>query len=178
MPDVDGILHHIRHAEEWLRWARGDCRRGDLRSAVLRLLLAEAEIRHAREVGPSIGGLPVSARRGSRLLLAMMGAAAALAIAVVGYAVSSAPLGHPDVPGARTAEAPQGIVQLDTGRFLRVVLAPQDRADARPFDAWGMPDAPGIMVDGSAPRGVTPVVLGGPAGVTAPGDSRHQSSSF
>ena len=50
-----GIVEHIRHAEAWLRQARGDCARGDVRRVVLRLLLAEAEIRRARESGVRVG---------------------------------------------------------------------------------------------------------------------------
>ena len=81
MSDPDGVVHHIQHAEEWLRWARSDHRRGDLRAVVLRLLLAEAEIRHAREVGVHLVAAPHPHHR-SRRRLAAVGAAVALVLAV------------------------------------------------------------------------------------------------
>ena len=51
MARPDPLLRHIRHAEEWLGRARGDWRRGNAPAALLRLMLAEAEIRQARETG-------------------------------------------------------------------------------------------------------------------------------
>jgi hypothetical protein len=52
----DPLLRHICHAEGWLRRARLDWRRGNAPAAMLRLMLAEAEIRHARETGPALTG--------------------------------------------------------------------------------------------------------------------------
>ena len=63
----EGMLAHIRHAERWLSRARLDCGRGEARQAVLRLLLAEAEIRRARESGAGETACP-SVRPGTPCL--------------------------------------------------------------------------------------------------------------
>ncbi|HKX19605.1 MAG TPA: hypothetical protein VJT33_16515, partial [bacterium] len=57
----DPLLRHIRHAEDWLARARFDWRRGNAPAALLRLMLAEAEIRHARETS---GAAPVAVPAG------------------------------------------------------------------------------------------------------------------
>ncbi len=196
MPDGDGIVCHIRHAEEWLRWARGDCRRGDMRSAVLRLLLAEAEIRHAREAGTaagfhSTGPGSLGARRRSWLI--PVAAASALVIVAAGYALL-----RPELPpGPAAADAPPtpvvlraeptagglpGVVQLDSGRLLTIVSPAADPAPDRSGEAppWGSPLLRGRTFDGPAGRfgRVGPALLGEPASLTAPADPEHLSSTF
>ncbi len=178
MPDADSILRHIRHAEEWLRWARGDCRRGDLRSALLRLLLAEAEIRHARETAPA-PARPSGGPGTSRARLAALGAAAAVTIAAAGYAVSSMPFAHPaGAPAVARVQEPLGVVQLETGRFLTLVPSPPS-GGVESSDAWGSGAGSGWLTDNPAARTrvLAPAVLGGPADMT-PADPERQSSSF
>jgi hypothetical protein len=184
MPDVDAMLHHIRHAEEWLRSARGDCRRGDVRSALLRLLLAEAEIRHAREADPPLPVRPSGGLRTSGLF-ASLGAAAAVAVAAaVWYAAFFAQLAHPvpsvarrvGAPAAQSAQEPLGVVQLESGRFLTLVPPPQD--GGAPSSGWETPPAPFFDERGHF-GDATPSVLGQPVSIAAPGDPGHrQASSF
>lgn len=198
MPDADGILRHIRHAEEWLRWARGDCRRGDVRSAVLRLLLAEAEIRHAREAGMSTVPRPAGSGRLRRVPAVALGAAAALVIVAAGYAVlrpgplpapvadsGSAPATVPGRAGVRVAaaaEGPLGIVRLESGRLLTTAPAlpdpEQDRSGSTAAPWGALLD--GRFLDGPARRSryAGPVQLGEPASLIAPADSDHLSSTF
>ncbi len=188
MPDADGILRHIRHAEEWLRWARADCRRGDIRSAVLRLLLAEAEIRHAREAGASLVVRPASPRGSRRLSAAALGAAAALVIAAAGYAVlRPGPLPGPaaaDSAAAPVAGGTPGVVQLDTGHLLTIMPAlsdpeqEQERSAGQPA-SWGSGFLRGRLFDGPAGRpGHGPAQIGEPASLTTPADPAHLSPTF
>jgi hypothetical protein len=131
MPDPDGVARHIQHAEEWLRWARSDYRRGDMRAAVLRLLLAEAEIRHARETGTRFAVSPRASWRPRRRGMAVVGVAVALVLAAAAYTTlrSGGRYGPvavvPSFPGPGTAAPlpPGGVVQLETGRFLTLVPA-------------------------------------------------------
>lgn len=44
----DHLTHHIGFAERWLARAKGEVARGDLGRSLLTLLLAEAEVHHAR----------------------------------------------------------------------------------------------------------------------------------
>lgn len=141
----DPLLRHIRHAEDWLARARLDWRRGNAPAAMLRLMLAEAEIRHARETGaasPAVrAGLSqdegsrvgrAGARRGPGDRQAAAGwprAAAAIAAAAVlaaglGYAsMRTGPARH-DALAVRDGTAGLGgglsrtIVRLDSGEFL------------------------------------------------------------
>jgi hypothetical protein len=166
MPDRDSIVDHIRHAEEWLRWARIDYRRGDVRSTVLRLFLAEAEIQHAREAGMN---LPAARpRRSLRVWPALLGAAAALVVCAVGYtalrsmervvavdsstqspAASVAPMSRPPFPlGAGryvTLEPPlSGVEQGGSPGWLG--------GESRPVPG-GPPDGPAARSGHAAPAG-------------------------
>lgn len=118
MADPDGLARHIQHAEEWLRWARSDCRRGDVRAAVLRLLLAEAEIRHARETGTRLAVFPTASSRHRRGGMVVVGAAVALVLATAAYTTLRS--GGRSEPAAEVPSRP-GVVQLETGRFLTLV---------------------------------------------------------
>lgn len=122
--DADLLLRHIRHAEHWLGRARLDWRHGNAPAAMLRLMLAEAEIRHARETRTAA---PDAAPAG-RGWIAWPKAAAAMAAA----AVLAGGLGYmsirPQQQGAIAEQAgsaaglrgglSQTIVRLDTGQFL------------------------------------------------------------
>ncbi len=124
---ADTVVAHIGHAERWLRRARADYERGDLRQVVLRLLLAEAEIRRARESGAAIAELPP--RRHARVGWPILGAAVAAALIVVGYALIQ-------YEGGPVAQAPDqiqtghgrsqlsGIVRFDSGQMLPFVELP------------------------------------------------------
>ena len=128
MAGSDPLLRHIRHAEDWLRCARTDWRSGNAPAAMLRLMLAEAEIRHARETGAV---LPAGRRaRWSRTAAAM--AAAAVLAAGLSYASMQLLAGHHDTVAAGDGPVrglPRGagqagggigrtIVRLDSGEFL------------------------------------------------------------
>ncbi len=134
----DPLLRHIRHAEDWLRRARHDWRGGNAPAAMLRLMLAEAEIRHARETGADgivvISGRVTGRRAGWPRAAAAIAAAAVLA-AGLGYASMRAGMPRNDSLAVRDGSAaglplkegprlPGGggiartIVQLDSGQFL------------------------------------------------------------
>jgi hypothetical protein len=118
----ESILDHIRHAEGWLRRARSDYERGDAHQAVLRLLLAEAEIRRAREAETRTPGRVHRPPR-LRLSRAVLAAAAGL-LAIAGYTalrpLVSGPAGS--VPGAVRAVpavyAADRLLQFESGRLL------------------------------------------------------------
>ncbi len=119
------MMRHIRYAEQWLRWARADYRRGEVRGAVLRLMVAEAEIRHARAAGMATVDSPRVVSRSGRLVAVAMGGAAVLLLG----------LGYPLFRGGESARqpavetqitsAPFGPVQLQSGNLL-VLVPPGD----------------------------------------------------
>ena len=123
---VDTVLAHIGHAEQWLRRARADYEHGDLRQVVLRLLLAEAEIRRARESGAAIADLPP--RRPRQVPWALLGVVTAAALILAGLALI-----QPYAAGP-AAQAPgqvdhghgrlSGIVRFDSGQVLPFVELP------------------------------------------------------
>lgn len=143
MAGSDPLLRHIRHAEDWLRRARTDWQSGNAPAAMLRLMLAEAEIRHARETGdrtpaarpgdasPAEPGAAANRRAGwPRVVMAM--AAAAVLAAGLGYASMQFRAAHHDtvaagdgsVPGLPRSAGQAGggivrtIVRLNSGEFL------------------------------------------------------------
>lgn len=126
---ADAVLAHIGHAERWLRRARADYQRGDLRQVVLRLLLAEAEIRRARESGAAMTELPP--RRPAHLPWAIAAAVAAAGLILAGYALIQP---YAAGPVAQVPDQMQlghgrgsltGIVRFDdTGQVLPFVVFP------------------------------------------------------
>lgn len=176
MARPDPLLRHIRHAEEWLGRARGDWRRGNAPGALLRLMLAEAEIRHARETGTAVAGsaAPVGdgqadrGRRGRRPLAAAAIAAAAVLAAGLGYASLGPGLGRHETLAARDGSpaipgqgGPVGggisrtIVRLDSGEFL---MPDREQTTA------GRPGDPGFAgQDGRPPQFAVPVDLKTPS---------------
>jgi len=128
MREADALLRHLRHAEEWLGRARRDYRRGDHRAAVLRLMLAEAEVQRARETGMRLAADP-SARPPRRVPVAA-GALAVGAVILVVYAAfvavgGMAPASPPAAEVAAASAAPDDVVRLDSGGFLTLnPLAP------------------------------------------------------
>ena len=147
----DGLAERIRHAERWLRRARVDCRRGHTDRALLRLLLAEAEIRRARESGESAvaAGRPIRRAPGGWALLAAAGIVALLMIVrlAVIYPIGSGPTDaktHLRQP-ASVARGPEGIVQFETAKVLPFVglLGGVPDRGSEPSTSWGSP-APGL----------------------------------
>lgn len=132
-----GILAHIRHAERWLRRARADYQRGDARQAVLRLLLAEAEIRRARESGAAAPA--VSRRRPLAPAWAVLGTIVATGVILAVYALTRPPVAGPaaTAPGVALAvPAAQrlgggGILRFESGQVLPFVLPGGGRSTGR-----------------------------------------------
>jgi len=130
----DPLLRRIRHAEDWLRRARHDWRGGNAPAAILRLMLAEAEIRYARETGAEAiaQGRGEAGRRPSWPRAAAAIAAAAVLAAGLGYVSMQMAMPHNDALAGRDGPAAgislrggaggggitRTIVQLDTGQFL------------------------------------------------------------
>ncbi|HET7265048.1 MAG TPA: hypothetical protein VFL28_10290 [bacterium] len=130
---ADPLLRHIRHAEEWLGRARLDWRRGNAPAAMLRLMLAEAEIRHARETGmaavpgadPTGTTASTPAARGGSSWPKVAAAIAAAAVLAGGLGYASM---RPEQQGALVeragsavglrGESSRTIVRLDSGQFL------------------------------------------------------------
>ena len=144
----DPLLRHIRHAEDWLRRARHDWRSGNAPAAVLRLMLAEAEIRHARETAAegvaqrrsAAVSVVATGRRGGWSRAAAVIAAAAVLAAGLGYASMRTGVPRGGALAVRDGGGTtQTIVQLDSGQFLM-----PDRGQA----IAGGPGGPGL----AAPR--------------------------
>jgi hypothetical protein len=143
----DSLAERIRHAEAWLRRARVDCRRGDTDRALLRLLLAEAEIRRARESGKSAAaaGRPIRRAPGAWAILSVVAVVSLLLIAryVAVQPIGLGPTattGHPRHT-ASVARTPEGIVQFESAKVLPFVGLPggvPDRGSA-PSVSWGNP---------------------------------------
>jgi hypothetical protein len=157
MPAPDALLRQIGYAEDWLRRARRDWQNGDTRGALRRLMLAEAEIRHARETG-AVLQRPAADRAGAapgRRLVAGLVAALLLA-AGIGYASKWTGTPQPRAVAVRRAGdrlsrgVGRTIVQLDSGRFLMPdpgqesvgtpagpgFTVPGARVDRAPADRW------------------------------------------
>jgi hypothetical protein len=124
-----GILAHIRHAERWLRRARADYQRGDARQAELRLLLAEAEIRRARESGAAATVVP--RRRPLPPAWVILGTVAATGVILAVYALTRPPVLGPaatDSGAALAVPATQrlggGILRFESGQVLPLVGLP------------------------------------------------------
>jgi hypothetical protein len=181
MPRPDAFSCSVGYAEDWLRRARRDWRSGNAPAAVRRLMLAEAEIRHARE---TVAGLDVPARRRRRGAGWRVGAglaAAAVLAAGVGYA--SMWTGAPSQPRAVAARGADGrprgengrtIVQLETGRFLMV-----DQGQ----DSAGTPAGPGFTAPAPRAGGTSGdrwshVAVPWPRSVGVPVDLRTSSPTF
>ena len=156
-----GIIARIRHAERWLRRARSDCERGDSRRAVLRLLLAEAEIRRARE---SDAVIVESVPRRSPPAWVVVGAIAAVAMVLIVHALTRPPVPGPAAaaPGPVSAvparqDQGEGVLRFESGRVLPFVGFP---VGAQP--AWRAGPANGLGGEGD------PLLNGadGPAFVT------------
>jgi hypothetical protein len=120
------MMRHIRYAEQWLRWARADYRRGEVRGAILRLMVAEAEIRHARAAGMSTTPEPPRVvSRSGRLAAVAMGSAAVLLLGL-GYPLfRGGESGRQPAAVTQTTSAPFGPVQLQSGSLL-VLVPPGD----------------------------------------------------
>lgn len=189
MSDPDGVVRHIQHAEEWLRWARSDHRRGDLRAVVLRLLLAEAEIRHAREVGVHLVAGPHPHHR-SRRRLAAVGAAVALVLAAATYTVlrpesrhGPSPVGPSAHGWATEPPAPAGAVQLQAGRLLRLGPVFSDAEPGSPGGPPGTSDFRLLPIHGGN-AGALPLAptdlsfTDGPVNLTISGDPGSASKAF
>ena len=146
----DSLAERIRHAEAWLRRARVDCRRGDTDRALLRLLLAEAEIRRARESGGSAvaAGGPIRRAPGGWAILGAAAVAALLLIVrfVVVYPMGSGPTDAKTHLRQATsvARVPEGIVQFESAKvlpFVGVLGGVPDRG-SESSASWGNP--PGL----------------------------------
>jgi len=131
-----GILAHIRHAEGWLRRARADYERGDGRQVLLRLLLAEAEIRRARESGVAVVAIP--RRRSAVPAWAILGAVAAAVALMAVYVMVRPPASSPIanapgvLPAAQSAEGRGGVLKFESGQVLPFVgIPPQVRPSGR-----------------------------------------------
>lgn len=152
------MLAHIRHAEDWLRRARSACGRGEARQAVLRLLLAEAEIRRARESGEEGAGAPLGVRH-ARSRWAVLGAIAAAGVVIAAYALAQTPgpIARPGVVRATPAAGGStSILRFETGRVLPIVGFPTEtRSDGSPAPGlvWSSEDQ-GLGGD-DGPRAVT-----------------------
>ncbi len=143
-----GLLAHIRHAERWLRRARTDYERGDAPQAVLRLLLAEAEIRRARESGAATATVP---RR--RFLVpswVILGTVAAAAVILAGYALTRPVPGPAATVPSVIRAAPAGerldgrVLRFESGQVLPFVGFP---AGVRPNGRMGSEGIGGIDGD-------------------------------
>ncbi|HKV45181.1 MAG TPA: hypothetical protein VJT32_10990 [bacterium] len=130
-----GILDHIRHAEGWLRRAREDCAHGDAHRVVLRLLLAEAEIRRARESGVFVGADAARPRRPRWMILGAVVASGLLVLA--GYAIGRSQLTGPAASAPAAAQAvpaaqdPAGIVRFENAGVLPLVGFPATGSSGR-----------------------------------------------
>lgn len=188
MREPDALLRHLRHAEEWLRWARSDYRRGDLRGAVLRLLLAEAEVRHAREAGSQrIEDTPARPFRRTRLAaVGAFGAAAVLAVAAYGAFLSEAGAPRaaavPVAPAAHLAPAGSdswGVVRLDTGDFLTLLSSSPQASPGTTTGADSGLSGQRLLDEWMSQFGqITPTSAGGTVTLATPGDPDHPAAAF
>ncbi len=161
MQDQTDLSERIANAEDWLARARRQLEHGDRTRTALTLLLAEAEVHHARELGlPSMLGR----RRWSWV----HGAIGSLAVAalIAGVWVSM-PLPGVSVPPAGAPRPTVVALSEGTGSLLHLVQAPPAIVEARPAGDAGVGMRPSHFVVRSAepPR---PVVVAAPGVTVAP----------
>jgi hypothetical protein len=138
-----GMLAHISHAEGWLRRARADYMRGNGPRALLRLLLAEAEIRRARESAAATAAVPP--RHSPAPRWAILGTVA-LASAFLVYAAVRPPVPSPAAKASATSRTLPivgrgGVLRFESGQVLPFVGVP---AGIRPSSRTGPGNALGI----------------------------------
>ena len=161
MQDQTDLSERIAYAEDWLARARRQLEHGDKTRTALTLLLAEAEVHYAREIG--LGSLP--ARRGYPWV---HGAIGVLAVAgLIAGVWLSTPLPAAFVP---TADAPwPTVVALSegTGSLLHLVQAPPSPVESRTAEDAGFRMRPSHPMVRSAepPRAV---VIAAPAVTVTP----------
>jgi hypothetical protein len=192
MRERDVLLRHLRHAEEWLRWARSDYRHGDVHGAVLRLLLAEAEVRHAREAGShSAEEAPARTSRGHGVAAPAVAVAAAAAVAAAVYATflsggsGSERPASADTPAVtlRPAGESWASVRLDAGDFFTLLQPGATGAPdaAAPFGAGTPPGDPRFVDELMSQFGqVKPTSTNEPRAdeSVTPGDPGRPASAF
>lgn len=123
MDHTTALEDRIAHAEDWLGRARQQIRDGNLERGALTLLLAEAELHRAREVGfAGAAGSYAEPRRGSWRPLVAVTALAATVLAV-GFLV----LGQRGVWVEAHGAVPPLLLRLQdgTGEMLRAVTVPE-----------------------------------------------------
>ncbi len=127
MEDRRAVLtDRITFAEDWLARARRQVQDGHRTRGVLTLMLAEAEVHRARELGMHGAGSPSPRRAWLRV--------AALVAAVGGVAVGvwhpfapggpAGPLALRDAAAHETSSPPVVVLEGGTGALLRLVQAP------------------------------------------------------
>jgi len=133
------LAHHIGFAERWLRRARQEVARGDLGRGLLTLLLAEAEVHHARSGGVV---LERAANRPSAVVT-ILGASALAAALLVGLAAA---LPQSDVAAVLPSSAPVIRFKQPVGSTLALipmVVAPAPaEVIAAPPQVSAVPGAP------------------------------------
>ncbi len=126
----DHLAHHIGFAERWLQRARQEIARGDLGRSLLTLLLAEAEVHHARSEGAAA---EASAPRPSAVVTIL--GATALAAALLAALAAALPPG--DVAAVLPSSAPVIRFKQPVGSTL--ALIPMVVAPAAPPQAISAP---------------------------------------
>jgi hypothetical protein len=141
-----GMLAHIRNAEGWLRKARADYVRGNGPRVLLRLLLAEAEIRRARESAAATAAVPV--RRSPAPLWTILGtfalAGALLAVYVIRPPVPSPAAKVSAASHSLPVDGRGGVLRFESGQVLPFVGVP---AGSRPGGRTTVGNAVEIDVD-------------------------------
>ncbi len=192
MQDHTDLSERIANAEDWLARARWQLERGDRARGALTLLLAEAEVHHARELG--MAPLPARPRFSWG-----HGAIGALAVAALIAGVwLSAPLPTASAPTADVRWPTIVALSDGTGSLLHLVQAPPSTVDSRVANDAGfkmrvplpvvrsaapqrpsVPAAPAVTVAApavtlQAPVVAAPAVPAQPAPVSAPAAVQQQ----
>jgi len=158
-----------------------------LRGAVLRLLLAEAEVRHAREAGSQpIAETPARPVRRTRLATVGAFGAAAVLVAACGALLSGAGTprvaAFPVVPAAHMAPLGNeswGGVRLDTGDFLTLMSSGPQASPGTTTGAGSGLSGQQFLDELTSQFGqFTPTSAGGPVTLATPGDLDHPAAAF
>jgi len=163
----DRLSHHIGFAERWLTRAKGEVARGELSRGQLTLLLAEAEIHHARAAEET----PAAASPRPHPLMMVAGTALCAAVLLAGL---SAALPRSEVSAVLSSSPPVIRFKQPVGSTL--VLLPMVAAPAAAPEVTSLP--PRGPVPAAAPRAaprrtsvraaVMPPTLPAPAQPAAP----------
>lgn len=174
------VVRHIGFAERWLVRARQECTEGNLVRGLLTLLLAEAEVQHARDVTLPSQAAVLPRPSALAMIVGATGLAVVLLLALTGFPskgelVTGGSGGPPVIRFEQSVGSTLALVPavISSSPETQPAWLPQARS-AAPFEAS---PGGGERVSRVAARRATPAKRGVPPLAKTPGTSRLVSDA-